>query len=141
MSISICKIPRYSTFIFKAGFDGSRAMEAIKQRSVITPNKTYINGNIFMSCLVPLEIADGTGPNRKIIWRNPTPSFPSMCRPIRFQHAKETPEIMKDEMNFLQSSIAKLDKTTVSHHSFHELNMEHHVDITMLDGKTHVTLS
>ena len=57
-----------------------------------------------MTSLVPLELRI----DRFVAWRNPTPSSPRFCRPLRIAFAKETTELTRQEIARVEAEIAQL---------------------------------
>ncbi|XP_053950851.1 uncharacterized protein LOC128858515 [Anastrepha ludens] len=91
------------TIICKWGCDGSQQAK-YKQKIEDTSGS---DANIFLSSFVPRQITCGNE-NRKIVWQNPSPSSPRLCRPIRFRFIKESIDVTKEEINFVESSVNNL---------------------------------
>ncbi|KAK9754295.1 hypothetical protein QE152_g1299 [Popillia japonica] len=119
------------TIICKWGCDGSQ-QDKFKQRF---DNDSDCDGSLFVSSFVPLQIVCGTKSDKivwqnptpssprfwplqivcgtksdKIVWQNPTPSSPRFCRPIRFRYIKESTDITKDEINYVENAVKSLNK-------------------------------
>ncbi|KAH9631334.1 hypothetical protein HF086_007669 [Spodoptera exigua] len=119
------------TIICKWGCDGSQQSK-FKQSF---DNDTDSDGNIFLSSFVPLRIV--CGKDGKIIWQNPTPSSPRFCRPIRFWSSvgsKESTDVTKEEISYVQDSVRLLNSTKVILQN-KEYEFEHILKMTMVDGK------
>lgn len=121
---------RNSLFItYKWGCDGSQQAQ-YKQKFY---NDADSDANIFLSSFVPLQIVCGEK-KKKIIWQNPTPSSSRFCRPIRFRYVKESTDITKEEINYVQNSIKSLNNTEVDLHG-QKFSFTHNLKMTMVDGK------
>lgn len=87
------------TLVYKWGCDGSQQAQ-FKQKFESCENS---DSNIFQSSFVPLRLISKC--NNKVVWENPTPSSPRYCRPIRIRFIKETSDITKGEIAYIQSAI------------------------------------
>lgn len=119
--------------ISKWGCDGSSGQSQYKQKFEQTDDS---DANIFFTSFVPLRLVSGD-PNLKeniVIWKNPRPSSPRFCRPIRMRFVHETTEISVKEMEFIEEQISALDKT---YHTIKDMNfvIKHIMLFTMIDGK------
>ncbi|PZC78080.1 hypothetical protein B5X24_HaOG202615 [Helicoverpa armigera] len=110
--------------ISKWGCDGSQQM----QYKMKFENEADSDANIFQSSMVPLQLI--YGPERKILWQNPTPSSPRYCRPIRIRFIKETTDVTNEEIDYIKSQITALTKSEVNGFS-----IKHKMLFTMIDGK------
>lgn len=110
--------------ISKWGCDGSQQM----QYKMKFENEADSDANIFQSSVVPLQLV--YGPEKKILWQNPTPSSPRYCRPIRIRFIKETIDITNEEINYIQSQITALSSTKIE-----GVSIKHKMLFTMVDGK------
>lgn len=117
------------TIICKWGCDGSQQSK-FKQKF---ENDTDSDGNIFLSSFVPLRIVCGEE-NKKVIWQNPKPSSSRFCRPIRYRYAKESTDVTKNEINYVQESVKLLNNTKVILKN-QEYQFGHMLKMTMVDGK------
>ncbi|CAH2102438.1 unnamed protein product [Euphydryas editha] len=115
--------------ICKWGCDGSQQSKYKQSYD----NETDSDANIFMSSFVPLRIVCGKE-GSKIVWQNPTPSSSRFCRPIRFRFVKETTDITKEEIKYVQESIKQLKKTVVMLNE-EEFSFGHQLKMSMIDGK------
>lgn len=88
----------------KWGCDGSQQSQ-FKQK-MQSHNAT--DSNIFQSSLVPLQLVCGTN-RRKVVWQHPTPSSPRYCRPTRIRFTKETSDVTKDEINYVENQTRSLE--------------------------------
>lgn len=122
------------TFIHKWGCDGSSGQSQYKQPF----SEAYISDeSLFMISLVPLQIQRE---DNCILWKNPHPSSPKYCRPIKFEYAKETKENIIDEVNHIKEQITKLNPTKVYKGTI-TLSITHSLYLTMVDGKVCQALS
>lgn len=115
--------------ICKWGCDGSQQAK-YKQRF---EDATDTDSNMFMSSFVPLRITCGKE-GKKNIWQNPTPSSPRYCRPIRFRFVKESVDVTKQEISYVEDAIKKLTPTEVILHE-KKFIFEQLFKMTMVDGK------
>lgn len=112
--------------LFKWGCDGSQ-QSRYKQKFSEDADS---DANIFLSSFVPLLITCGD----KVMWQNPTPSSPRFCRPIRFRYVKETTDVTKEEISYVESSVKSLISTKVNLNGV-EYIFGHTMKMTMIDGK------
>lgn len=115
--------------ITKWGCDGSQQTE-YKQKFEHTDDT---DSNIFQSSMVPLLLFCGTEEKKKIIWQNPTPSSPRYCRPIRILFCKESADLIRNEVNYIQNKINSLAETRVEDEK--TVVIKHKMILTMVDGK------
>lgn len=108
--------------------DGASGQSLYKQ--VFENDSGATDASVFMVSLIPLQIKSA----KKIIWTNPLPSSPKLCRPIKFQLMKETPITSKQEFQEVECQIQKLKKTTISINDFN-VQCSHKLFSTMVDGK------
>lgn len=115
--------------ICKWGCDGSQQAKYKQQFD----DDAASDANVFLSSFVPLRIICGKE-GKKIIWQNPTPSSPRYCRPIRFRFVKESTDVIKEEISYVDESAKKLTPTEVILHGS-KLMFEHVFKMTLIDGK------
>ena len=113
----------------KWGCDGSQQSQ-FKQRHYSDADS---DANIFMTSFVPLQIVCGED-KKKIVWQNPTPSSFRFCRPIRFRYIKETTDITKEEISYVQDQIKSLKASEVEISGV-KFSFSHCLKMTMVDGK------
>lgn len=113
----------------KWGCDGSQQAK-YKQRF---EDATDTDSNMFLSSFVPLRITCGKE-GKKNIWQNPTPSSPRYCRPIRFRFVKESVDITKEEICYVENAVRKLTPTEVILQD-KKCIFEQIFKMTMVDGK------
>lgn len=111
--------------ISKWGCDGSQQM----QYKMKFENEAESDANIFQSSVVPLQLV--YGPEKKVLWQNPTPSSPRYCRPIRLRFVKETIDVTKEEIDYITSQIEALSTTNIDG----KVSIKHKMLFTMVDGK------
>ncbi|GBP12300.1 hypothetical protein EVAR_101195_1 [Eumeta japonica] len=79
------------------------------------PNKAFIkrissndatisDGNMFMASVVPLRLKSDVS----LHWKNPRPSSVHYCRPIMFQFAKESAELIRTTVKDIEEQISKI---------------------------------
>lgn len=117
------------TIIYKWGCDGSQQARYKQKFS----EDAESDASIFLSSFVPLQIICGKE-NNKVLWQNPTPSSPRFCRPIRFRYVKETTDVTKEEISYVQNEIKNLTPTKVNIDG-KEFAYNHILKMTMIDGK------
>lgn len=77
------------TLICKWGFDGASGQASYNLK---TNDPNLDDRAIFMTSLVPLQIytCSENSQQKIIVWQNPRPSSPRLCRPLEFSFEKET---------------------------------------------------
>eukprot|EP00733_Pompholyxophrys_punicea_P001198 Pompholyxophrys_punicea_v1_NODE_541_length_1718_cov_135.763680.p1 type:complete len:271 gc:universal NODE_541_length_1718_cov_135.763680:1395-583(-) len=120
-------------FVHKWGFDGATGQSAFKQKWL------EANGNdaaLFATNLVPLRLHA----HELVVWNNPKPSSEKFCRPLRLQFLKESGTVNKEEEQFWKAQISSLLPTKVVHKQ-QEIEIQHRLIMTMIDGKvvSHLT--
>lgn len=108
----------------KWGCDGSKQTQMMQKFE----ESSHSDANIFQSSMVPLRLICET--NNKVIWQNPTPSSPRYCRPIRIRYVKETSDITREEIYYVEDKIKALEPTKLPNAS-----VKHSMMLTMVDGK------
>lgn len=119
--------------ICKWGCDGSSGHSTYKQK---LPEAAISDGNIVFIALAPVQLhfKDNLTNRTIVIWKNPRPSSPRFCRPIKIANARETDEYIQKETSVIQEKIDKLvPYTTVLHRKKIDVNFE--LCLTMIDGK------
>ncbi|KAF9409724.1 hypothetical protein HW555_011014 [Spodoptera exigua] len=71
--------------------------------------------------MVPIQLRLNVEENNIIVWQNPAPSSTRYCRPIRFNFAKETISLIKEEVDMIQQQIELLSPVEVSLDNFNIL--------------------
>ena len=89
------------------------------------------DSSIFLICVVPIQIVDALG---VVVWRNPSPSSPYLCRPVKFFFAKETADLIRQEQEEMETNIRSLTTTSVRRGDVTSIIM-HVFELTMVDGK------
>lgn len=117
------------TIINKWGCDGSQ--QARYKQMFDNPEES--DSNIFLSSFVPLQIFCGKN-YKKVIWENPSPSSPRFCRPIRFQFVKESDDVTKEEIRYVEESVKRLIPTDIEING-NKFTYKHIFKMTMIDGK------
>lgn len=120
---------QHLTLISKWGCDGSNQTQ-FKQTFANTGDD---DANIFLSSLVPVRmVVSINGETRKIVWQNPVPSSVRFCRPIRARFIKETKDITKEEITYIEEQARNLKETAAMEDS---VKINHTILLTMVDGK------
>ena len=125
--------------ISKCGCDGTSGFTQYKQAFSESRN---LEGNyVFIICMVPIFLRYSEGRHSEIdFWQNKNPSSTRLCRPIKFTYQKESPELIKLEMDNIQEQVRKLIPTKVVLDG-HEIIIKHTLFCTMLDGKVRQVLT
>ena len=116
--------------ISKWGMYGS-GQDTFKQRF---EDSTAPDSHVLQSYFVPIILVSRTDGKEITLWRNPAPSSPRFCRPIRFRLVKENEETINEEHNHVQNQIDSLEKTEVPLCNG-IMRVEHELKLTMVDGK------
>lgn len=114
--------------IYKWGCDGSNQSEYRQALENDADSDAYI----FQSSLVPLQLLSTT--TEKVIWKNPTPSSPCYCRPIRIQFVKESLDVTNQEVQYIQNAISALVQTEFELNGI-KISVHHTLVLTMIDAK------
>ena len=85
-----------SIYVYKWGCDGSQHIQ-FKQKF---ENSHDSDANIFQSFLVPIQLISRKNKDL-IVWKNPTPSSPRYCRPIRIRFIHETADVTNEEIGYI----------------------------------------
>jgi len=121
------------TLICKWGCDGSSGQSVYKQAFT---DETKSDSDIFLTSIVPLQLISVNHKNEKeiIVWKNPRPSSPRFCRPIRLQFLHENTQATKNEINYIEEQI----KTLVPFKKIidgKEISIRYNLALTMINGK------
>ena len=96
----------------------------------------FDDANVFFTSLVPLQLIsiDQITNAKTVVWKNPKPSFPRFCRPLRIQFLHETTGATVTEVDNIkeQVDILVLLKKIVDEK---EISVSHQLALTILDGK------
>jgi len=100
---------RNLNLICKWGCDGSSGQSMYKQK-FSDDDGSKSDSNIFFTSLVPLQLVSiNQVTNAEIIvWKNPRPSSPRFCRPIRIQFLHENTEATVNEVDCIKEQESKL---------------------------------
>ena len=123
--------------ISKWGCDGSSGHSNYKQNF---DNPEDSDESLFMMSLVPLQLIHSLSTNDTPCWINPHPSSTKLCRPIKFEFAKETSTKITEEINIIKNDIEKLSPTKVQIQR-KRFTIKHSLHLTMLDGKVHQVMT
>ncbi|XP_076660639.1 uncharacterized protein LOC143363994 [Halictus rubicundus] len=80
---------------------------------------------------LPLQLINST--DKGVAWKNPVPSSPGYCRPIRIRFVKETTNIINGEVNYIQTKIRSLQETKTTENN-RSISVKHNLIFTMLGG-------
>lgn len=130
----------------KWGFDGASGQNHYMQNfptttqhledndeEQLTDIDVMCDSNMFMTSLVPLRLSSSSNDNLSI-WKNERPNSTRYCRALKFQFAKETPDLILAEKNRVEDEIERLSNSIVTcgTRAFH---VTHKLYFTMIDGK------
>jgi len=92
---------------------------------------------IVMASLVPLQLRCKRNENNSYftIWENPRNSSTRFCRPIMFEYIKETKESTRRLVDHIENQIKTLIHTTFTINNSAEIQIEHTLIFSMIDGK------
>lgn len=121
------------TFICKWGCDGSSGHSRYKQKFSETD---VSDENVLFLALVPLQliIKNESSNDTSVLWKNPRPSSPRFCRPIKIMHEKETSDLVQKETNSIQKQIDQLKPYEALIHRKNVV-VRYQLSLTMIDGK------
>lgn len=127
---------RYVNLICKWGCDGTSGQSSFKQKFDDDTDGNKTDTSIFFTLLVPLQIISVNKSTKKeiIIWKNPRPSSPRFCRPIKIEFMLETAECTRLEVDNIKEQERYLTplQTIVDGK---EINVTYKLALTMIDGK------
>lgn len=116
--------------IYKWGSDGASGQGQYAQ---LGKDGSHIkDSSIFMVSLVPLRIIRIS--DSVVVWCNNRPSSTSYCRPISFNFATETKELIMATSTNLNTQIQKLRNTAIKINGI-TYSIQHELHETMIDGK------
>lgn len=130
---SLKKTVIHMKLICKWGCDGSSGQSEYKQKFA---DENSSDEHVFFTSLVPLQLlsVDCESNSKIVIWKNPRPSSPRFCRPIRLQFLHETVQSTVNEMHYIEEQIKSLVpfNTIVDGQ---EILITYDMIFTMIDGK------
>lgn len=118
------------TFIIKWGCDGSSGQSNYKPNFIDTET---CDDNIFLILLVPLQLNSSKNADL-IVWKNPRPSSPRFCRPIKIQFLKVTSQATINEVNLIKEEVKTLTSLKVEI-AGKKISVNYQLCFTMVDGK------
>ena len=91
---------------------------------------------MFVTSLVPLQIvfADAIDNHNVVLWKNPRPSSPRFCRPMKLQFLHETAESTRAEVDYIKDQ----EKILLPFQTIfvgNQINVSYKIVLTMIDGK------
>lgn len=119
------------TAIYKWGCDGSSGHSMYRQ-GFANENNNISDDCLFAVCIVPLQILKGSC----TLWKNPTPSSTRYCRPLKMVFQKESAELVRSEVDRINTEILKINPTDIENFKIH-----HQFHLTMIDGKVFSALA
>lgn len=132
MEQCLTEIQHGVTLIHKWGCDGSSGHSNYKQKFTEENGTSLNDSSLFAVCIVPLQLQ--TSSNNNILWNNPRPSSTRYCRPIKLIFEKETNEVSKREIGYIENQIKKIVPTKINI-SNKTILVNHCFKLTMIDGK------
>lgn len=133
----LSEISNRVTLLYKWGCDGSASQSTYKQTFSEETSESKSDANLFAVCLVPLRLCTEDG---HILWQNPRSSSTRYCRPIKLIFKKETPELVKEEIQNVKSQITEIQVTNCVIGN-NQIIVKHSFNLTMIDGKTFGVIS
>lgn len=122
--------------ICKWGCDGTSGQSTFKQKFEDDDQGSKTDENIFFVSIVPLQLLCFKKSTLKeiVIWKNPRPSSPRFCRPLKIEFLHETAESTKLIVNDIENQEQNLTpfQTIVGGK---EVNVSYKLLLTMIDGK------
>lgn len=123
------------TLICKWGCNGTSGFNTFKQK-FIEDDGSKTDEYMFVTSLVPLQLvsSDEDKENSSIFWKNPRPSSPRFCRPIRVELLHESDETTRKRVDDIKNQEKHLQ-------TFHMIIDGRKIDVvfklalTMIDGK------
>lgn len=122
--------------LYKWGCDGSSSQSNYKQKYA-SPSESDDDSSVFIISLVPIQlhgVAQEDNSSKVILWNNSRPGSTRFCRPIRFLFAKESDELIRSEVDYIEDQIKNLIPTKVSFGE-NTIWVKHNLLLTMVDGK------
>lgn len=117
----------------KWGCDGSSGQSVYKQKFTEDGKS---DESIFYASLVPLQLIHNNHETDEatIVWKNPRPSSPRFCRPIRLQFLHEDVQSTRKEVTDIEQQIGGLAPyATVQNGK--SISVTYCMSFTMIDGK------
>lgn len=116
--------------ICKWGCDGSSEQSIYKQKFTEDGKS---DENVFSTSFVPLQLVCESN-TEIVVWKNPRPSSPRFCRPIKLQFLHENVESTVNVVNDIQQQIESLVPFTTQLHGM-EVCIKYSMTFTMIDNK------
>lgn len=124
---------RKMDLICKWGCDGSSGQSEYKQTF---SDDSKSDAHVFFTSVVPLQLAcyDEQSKEEIIVWKNPRPSSPRFCRPLRLLFLREDTESTLNEVNIVEEQIKSLCPFE-SVIDGKQISVAYKLLFTMIDGK------
>lgn len=122
------------SLLTKWGCDGTSGQAEYKQ---LFQDETVSDSSIYLITIaaIQLEVDNIDGRDKTIVWRNPTASSPRSCRPLMLLFAKESTDLITDQVNYINTQIETLIPSKIECNGA-EINLRHNLILCMIDGKT-----
>lgn len=95
------------TLICKWGCNGTSEQSVYKQK-FNSDDESISDSNIFFTSLVPLQLISVNSKAEIVVWKNPRPSSPRFCRPIKLQFIHENMQDTLKEVQYIKEQEKKL---------------------------------
>ncbi|XP_077272350.1 uncharacterized protein LOC143902954 isoform X2 [Temnothorax americanus] len=127
------------TLIGKWGCDGSSGHSQYKQK---LDENSSSDESVFFTSYVPLQLihVDTLTKETTVVWKNPRPSSPRFCRPIKIECAKESVDLTKKTTDYVEQQIKNLNpfETIINGK---KVCVKYILTLTMIDTKVCNSLS
>lgn len=123
-------IERNFTLQTKWGYDGASGQNEFAQKfSAVDAS----DPSLFMTSIVPLQLTVSSD-STNLIWKNPHASSTRLCRALKFELVKETPEVIMLQKRNVEDQIKELHDSEINIGP-NVIKVKHILYFTMLDGK------
>lgn len=124
---------RKMDLICKWGCDGSSGQSEYKQTF---SDDSKSDAHVFFTSVVPLQLVcyDQQSKEEIVVWKNPRPSSPRFCRPLRLLFLREDTESTLNEVQIVEEQIKSL-RPFESVIDGKEISVMYKLLFTMIDGK------
>lgn len=120
--------------IWKWGCDGSSGQGMYHQQF---EREDAQDSSIFIVCAMPLQLT--IKESETVLWKNTQSSSTKLCRPIKITFQKETADLIKKEVDNIETQIGNLIPTKVTVDN-KEFSVSSILLLTMVDGKVCSTI-
>ena len=112
----------------KYGIDGCSSQSLFPFKYDDESHKEVCETSILSSFICPIRFSDKN--TNTILWQNPAPSSTAFCRPLKLIYIKETPDVVRKEVEAFKEAVHQLHPTVTDN-----IQVRHKLIITMVDGK------